>query len=83
MLRDAEARGDAGAAIYGRDFPDLERNFEREGMDEGADWSLYVRWRLDAIRRGLCDDDGRTPYLQLALKHIALAYEATRQADRS
>lgn len=79
----AEQRADAGAAEYGHDFPDLARDFEAEGCEEGADWSNYLRWRLDGIRRGVFDEhDWDVGLLQLALKHVALAFEATRHAKR-
>ncbi len=72
----AGRRADAGQADYGRDFPDLSRNLEQEALDELADGTNYIVWRLDAIRRGLCGGD--VEQLQIALKHVALAFAALR-----
>lgn len=79
----AEQRADLGAREYGRDFPDPARDLEVDGCEEGADWANYLRWRLDGIRRGVFDEkDFNVGLLQLALKHVALAFEATRHAKR-
>lgn len=73
----AERRADHFAADYGHDFPDLERDLEQEALDELADARNYVVWKLDAIRRELATGD--VEQLQLALKHVALAFEALRR----
>jgi hypothetical protein len=81
LARLAAHRADAGADEYGHDFPDLQRDLELEGLEEGADWSNYLRWRLDGIRRGLFPgQEWKVEHLQAALRHIALAFEATRAA---
>ena len=72
----AERRADYFQADYGHDFPDLERNLEQEALDELADARNYIVWKLDAIHRDLCEGD--VEQLQIALKHVALAFAALR-----
>ena len=72
----AERRADHFEGDYGHDFPDLSRNLEQEALDELADARNYIVWRLDAIHRGLSGGD--VEQLQIALKHVALAFAALR-----
>lgn len=76
LIAFAERRADHFEGDYGHDFPDLSRNLEQEALDELADARNYVVWRLDAIHRGLCGGD--VEQLQIALKHVALAFAALR-----
>lgn len=81
LIRFARQRADAGERAYRHDFPDLTRDLEREGLEEGADWTNYIVWRLDAIRRDLVEgQEWKVEHLQAALRHVALAFEATRAA---
>lgn len=72
-----------GAAEYGSGLPEVSRDLEREAIDEMADARNYLVWRLDQIHRGLVEDDGRTEHLQIALRHVALAFEEIRRALRA
>lgn len=81
LVRFACQRADAFESEYGHDFPDLNRDLEREGLEEAADWANYIVWRLDAIRRDMVEgQEWKVGHLQDALKHVALAFEATRAA---
>lgn len=81
LIRLAQERADAGQQDYRHDFPDLTRDLELEGLEEGADWANYIVWRLDAIRRNMVEgQEWKVEHLQAALKHVALAFEATRAA---
>lgn len=80
----AERRADDGAAVYGFDFPALDRDLEREALEELSDCRNYLVWRLDGIRRDLYDDDDpdRIANLHLALRGLAQVFEAVRKAQR-
>lgn len=81
LVRFACQRADAFESEYGHDFPDLSRDLEREGLEEAADWTNYIVWRLDSIRRDMVEgQEWKIEHLQTALKHVALAFEATRAA---
>lgn len=84
LMMHAQRRADEGAEVYGFDFPDLSRNLEQEALDELADCTNYVLWRLDGLRRSLYDDDDpdRIANLHLALRGLAQVYEAVRKAQR-
>jgi hypothetical protein len=72
----AERRADYFEGEYGHDFPSLDRNLEQEALDELADARNYVVWKLEAIHRGLAAGD--VEQLQIALRHVALAFAALR-----
>ena len=76
----AEQRANLFGYEYGHDFPSLERNLELETLEELCDAKNYIGWRLEAIHRGLCEDEDRTSHLQAALRYVALAFEEVRRA---
>lgn len=73
----AERRADQ----YGDEFPDPTRNLELDALEELADCRNYLLWRIESIHRGVHDRIDKVPHLQLALKHVALAFEAVRACD--
>lgn len=77
----AGQRADQAEHDYGHDFPELGRPLEREALEELADARNYIVWRLDAIHRGLDDQEWRVQHLQIALRHVALAFEEIRSAE--
>lgn len=76
LIAYAERRADVCQEEYGHDFPDLKRNLEHEALDELADARNYIVWKLDAIHRERLTGD--VEQLQIALKHVALAFAALR-----
>lgn len=79
----AQRRADQGQAVYGFDFPALDRDLEQEGMEEAADGCIYAIWRLDGIRRDLYEgDEERIANLQMAVKGFTIAFNALRNARR-
>ena len=79
----AEQRADTASDEYGAGFPLLSRNLEREGLEELADCRNYIVWRLQSLLWELVEDDGRIPHLQTALRHVVMAFEELRAADRA
>ena len=76
----AQRRADQGALVYGRDFPDIERDFPQEILDEVADSAIYIAWYLDAIRRDLLEGGDRVTHLKSALRHTVLLFNEICQA---
>src|SRR5581483_5124657 len=76
----AGSRADRAQQEYGHDFPSLERDLEREALEELADARNYIVWRLDAINRGLCGGAWRVEHLQRALRNVVVAFDDVRQA---
>jgi hypothetical protein len=78
----AGRRADQGASDYRCDFPDPERDLEREVAEELADARNYLVWRLEQINRGLHDGHWKVCHLQRALRCVVLAFEETSKARR-
>lgn len=76
----AERRADRAEDEYGQDFPALDRDLEREALEELADCRNYVVWRLDGIHRDLFEGGERVEHLQNALRYVALAFNEVMQA---
>jgi len=75
----SQTRADQHASEYGHDFPAADRNLDREALEELGDATNYVTWALDRVRRGLDDQEWKVAHRQIALRHIALAFDELRK----
>lgn len=80
LIKFAQDRANVGERDYGFDFPSLDRDMVLEGLREGGDWTNYISWELDKIRRGIAPGGDRVVHLQRALRHVALAFEECQRA---
>lgn len=77
----ARRRAEIGERNYGEAFPASGRDLLREAREEAGDLANYLMWQLDRIRRGLDDREWLVPQLQIALRHVVLAFEEIRGAQ--
>lgn len=78
----ARKRAEIGERNYGEAFPAPNRDLMLEAKEELGDGTNYIMWKLDRIRRGLDEaEEWRVPGLQIALRHVALAFEEIRSVQ--
>lgn len=76
LIKYAASRALVGEIKYGFAFPEPSRDLVVDAIEEFGDAVNYPLWKLDQIRRGLCEQDTwMVEHLQRALRFAALGFE--------